>query len=194
MAMRMLEAGGLEVLTDEIRQADPDNPRGYYEFEPVKTTKRDASWLPRAAGKAGKMVYSLLYDLPEGYQYRVLFLRRRMEEVLRSQEKMLERLGSPSEPVPDDAMERMFTAELEKCRRFLEEDPRFSGLEVDYNALLEGGAEVIDGIDRFLGGGLDKEAMAGVIDLALYRNRSGAEKLIPSGTPESASGAGARTD
>ena len=64
MMMRMLDAGGLPALTDNIRTADEDNPRGYYEFEPVKKTKEDASWLERAPGKVVKMVYRLLYDLP----------------------------------------------------------------------------------------------------------------------------------
>ena len=36
MVMRMLEAGGLEIVTDGVRVADDSNPRGYYEDERVK--------------------------------------------------------------------------------------------------------------------------------------------------------------
>ena len=64
MMMQMLQAGGIPILTDNVRQADDDNPRGYYEFEPVKRTKQDPSWLNAANGKAVKMVYLLLRDLP----------------------------------------------------------------------------------------------------------------------------------
>ena len=32
MMMKMLEAGGMQVLTDNIRTPDEDNPKGYYEF------------------------------------------------------------------------------------------------------------------------------------------------------------------
>lgn len=64
MMMKMLEAGGVPPLCDGERTADSDNPNGYYEFEPVKNTKNDPSWLKQAPGKAVKMVYSLLYDLP----------------------------------------------------------------------------------------------------------------------------------
>ena len=74
MMMRILEAGGMDVLTDQIRTADVDNPRGYYEFEPVKKTKDDPSWIPEAAGKAVKMVYQLLYDLPDGFHYQILMM------------------------------------------------------------------------------------------------------------------------
>src|SRR5438445_13894335 len=90
--MQMLENGGVEVLTDNLRTADTDNPRGYYELEPVKRIKRDASWLPQTRGKAFKMVSQLLYDLPPGESYRIIFMERDLDEVLASQEKMLRRL------------------------------------------------------------------------------------------------------
>src|SRR4051794_28994612 len=87
LMMQMLAGGGLEAITDEIRTADTDNPRGYYEFERVKKIKQDASWLPEARGKVVKMVSQLLYDLPSGERYRILFMERDLEEVLISQEK-----------------------------------------------------------------------------------------------------------
>src|SRR5262245_57703089 len=93
LMMRMLEAGGMPVLVDNIRAADEDNPAGYYEFEPVKQTSADNAWVKLAVGKAVKVVYRLLYDLPAGFRYRVLFMQRDMAEVLASQRKMLERAG-----------------------------------------------------------------------------------------------------
>ena len=56
LAMQMLHAGGVPVLTDSLRAADTDNPRGYLEFERVKQIKTDKSWLDDAAGKAVKIV------------------------------------------------------------------------------------------------------------------------------------------
>jgi hypothetical protein len=81
MMMKAIDAGGIEPVIDNIRVADEDNPKGYYEFEPVKKTKEDASWLEGAAGKVVKMVYRLLYDLPAGYRYRVVFMQRDLTEV-----------------------------------------------------------------------------------------------------------------
>ena len=49
--MKMLEAGGIEPVTDNIRGADLDNPKGYYEFEKVKTVAEDSSWLQESAAK-----------------------------------------------------------------------------------------------------------------------------------------------
>src|SRR5438876_12209503 len=98
LMMQMLDSGGVEVVTDHVRAADTDNPRGYHEFEKVKRIKQDASWLPLTRGKALKMVSQLLYDLPPGENYRIIFMERDLDEVLRSQEKMLERLNRPAAP------------------------------------------------------------------------------------------------
>ena len=93
LMMQMLSSGGLEVVTDNVRTADVDNPRGYYELEKVKRVKADASWLPDVRGKVFKMVSQLLYDLPPTQCYRVIFMERDLDEILASQERMLERLG-----------------------------------------------------------------------------------------------------
>src|ERR1700730_19121643 len=106
LMMQMLENGGVEVVTDNIRTADTDNPKGYYEFEKVKKIKEDASWLPATRGKAFKMVSQLLYDLPVGEKYRIIFMERDLDEVLASQEKMLERLGQRA--APREQMKRSF--------------------------------------------------------------------------------------
>src|SRR5216684_2403419 len=100
LMMQMLAAGGIEIVTDAVRTADCDNPRGYLEFERVKKIKHDRSWLPEARDKAFKMVSQLLYDLPPSEHYRIVFMERDMDETLRSQEKMLERLGRKGAP-PD---------------------------------------------------------------------------------------------
>ncbi|HFD38992.1 MAG TPA: sulfotransferase family protein, partial [Anaerolineae bacterium] len=82
MMMKMLEAGGLPVLTDQIRAADEDNPKGYYEFERVKQIEHDQEWLPDAQGKAVKMIAALLKHLPPDYEYKIVFMQRDMQEVL----------------------------------------------------------------------------------------------------------------
>src|SRR6476661_6033629 len=76
LMMQMLDNGGVEVVTDNVRAADTDNPKGYYEFEQVKAIKRDTSWLPATRGRAFKMVSQLLYDLPAGETYRIIFMER----------------------------------------------------------------------------------------------------------------------
>ena len=171
MMMKALEAGGLEAVVDHIRQADEDNPKGYYEFEPVKKTREDPSWLPSAVGKVVKMVYRLLYDLPSDYAYRVVFMQRDLREVLASQKKMLQRSGRDAKAVPDEQMAALFVAEIEKCRDWLASQSNFSVLYVSYQEMIQSPGEQAQRINDFLGGGLNVEAIAQSVDPRLYRNR-----------------------
>lgn len=174
MMMRMLEAGGVPVIQDHVRTADVDNPNGYYEFEPAKKTKEDPSWLEDAPGRVVKMVYQLLYDLPADREYRVLFMRREMDEVLASQRKMLQRLGKPTDGVSDEMMATMFRKQLAKFEEWIAAQPNFKVLEIGYNQLVDDSDELVASINDFLGGDLDVEAMREVVDPSLYRNRAGA--------------------
>jgi hypothetical protein len=171
MMMRILEAGGLPPLTDQVRIADISNPLGYYEFEPVKRTKTDPSWLLSAGGKAVKMVYRLLYDLPPGYNYRVLLMQRNLTEVLSSQRKMLQHQNN-DDAVEDAQMIKIYQRELAKLESWIQQQRNFSKLDVSYNELVKDPAPQVSLIAGFLGGDLDQAAMAAVIDVNLYRNRN----------------------
>ncbi len=133
MMMKILEAGGVEPITDNLRKADRDNPKGYYEFEPAKNTRNDASWLVGSAGKSVKMVYRLLYDLPvEGHTYKVIFMRRELDEVLRSQGKMLKRLGRDMGQADQEAMGDLFRRDLEVFAQWAQRQDAFEFLDVKY--------------------------------------------------------------
>jgi hypothetical protein len=172
MMMKAIDAGGIEPIIDNIRKADEDNPKGYYEFEPVKKTKEDASWLNDAPGKVVKMVYRLLYDLPAEFQYRVVFMRRDIKEVLASQNKMLERSGRSGGGISDEQMEALFAGELAKCEKWLSEQSNFRVLFADHRDMINDATTQVQKISDFLDGELDTEAMAATVDPALYRNRN----------------------
>ena len=172
MMMKAIEAGGIEPIVDHIRKADEDNPKGYYEFEPVKKTKEDASWLKDASGKVVKMVYRLLYDLPDDYQYRVVFTQRDLKEVLASQTKMLQRSGKSGSGISDEHMKELFAAELDRCEKWLTEQPNFKVLYITHRDMINDGLTQAQRISDFLDGGLDVDAMATVVDPDLYRNRN----------------------
>src|SRR5262249_28033646 len=135
LMMQMLDQGGIEIVTDHVRTADVDNPRGYYELEKVKKIKQDASWLPGTRGKAFKMVSQLLYDLPASERYRIIFMQRDLDEVLASQEKMLARLGRSA--APREEMKRALSSHLDKLRAWLEQQRNMEVLYVSYNSLIE---------------------------------------------------------
>jgi hypothetical protein len=172
LMMQMLSAGGMPVLTDQKRSADEDNPNGYWEFEPVKTTRVSRDWLRQAQGKAVKMVHLLLTDLPRGdYRYRVLLMKRRMAEVLASQRVMLQRQGKTGAALSDDQLSQVFQAQMERVEKWLKEQPCFAVLPVDYNMLLADPMPQAAVINEFLGGALDPARMAQAVNPKLYRQR-----------------------
>lgn len=171
MMMKMLEAGGIPALTDGIREADEDNPKGYYEFERVKKLPEDTAWLPDAVGKAVKMVFTLLHDLPEGYTYKVVFMRRQIQEILDSQRTMLERSGRAVD-VDDEEMRESFEFLLERTLNWLDEQPHFEVEYVWYNDVMNDPEPVIQQLNTFFDGALNTAAMLDVVDTSLYRNRA----------------------
>ena len=171
MMMQMIDRGGIPALKDEIRVADEDNPKGYYEFEPVKQTQKDPSWLERAGGMVVKMVYRLLYDLPAEYDYRVIFMRRKLEEVVASQNVMLERGNKEGGGLPDDKLLEVFRAEIDRSNRWLAKQPNFRVLYINYNEMIENPAPQVARVNEFLGGSLDTKAMVATVDPTLYRQK-----------------------
>jgi hypothetical protein len=173
MLMRMLDAGGLSVVTDGQRTADDDNPRGYFEAERIKRLAQDSDrrWLAGARGKGVKVISYLLRSLPAELNYRVVFVRRDVDEVLASQSKMLARRGEPDD-TPAEKMRELFDKEVARACQLLAHEPQFEAIEVSYAAILAHPREEARRIAGFVGGGLDVEAMAAAVDPGLYRNRA----------------------
>jgi hypothetical protein len=171
MMMKMLNAGGVEPVTDNIRTADEDNPKGYYELEKVKQLDKDNSWIADCKGKALKVISMLLKPLPAGQSYKIIFMRRKMEEILASQKQMLIRRGQPTDTIPDAKMAEMFEKHLKDIESFIEKQPYMDCLYINYNEVLENPAENIEKVNRFLGGALNSTAMLEVVDQALHRQR-----------------------
>ena len=172
MTMRMLDLGGLPVVTDGVRGADLSNPGGYYEFERVKELDKggDSSWLRDARGKAVKIISLLLTYLPESYDYQVIFIRRDLDEILASQNKMLEARGE-APGAEDSRLKARYVEHLAQVERFMARRSCFSTLMLQYADLVGSPSEEAARINTFLGGNLDATKMAAVADRALYRNR-----------------------
>ena len=172
MMMQMLVAGGLPAVSDGVRTADADNPRGYFELEAVKKLKTDSAWVAGARGHAVKVISMLLCQLPADYEYRVIFMLRDMDEILASQNEMLKRRGTAGDASGDAAMRRHFEAHLKKVRVWLAKRKNFRVHFCEHRELLREPASQAHRVADFLGGGLDEPAMVRAIDPALHRNRA----------------------
>lgn len=172
MMMRMLSAGGMPVLADNVRQADADNPHGYYELEGVKTLKDNPAILDQALGKACKVISALLYDLPKDKPYKVIFMQRDLAEILASQRAMLQR-RSPTEQFTSDAeMRNLFARHLDDIKAWLSRQGNIAVLYVDYGQVIAAPAACAQAVNRFLDHRLDEQRMLAAVDHTLYRNRA----------------------
>ena len=172
MTMSMLAAGGVDLLTDGVRTADDSNPNGYHEFEEVKEldTTRAASWLDDARGKAVKIISHLLQALPQTLNYKVIFMRRALHEVIASQNAMLQRRGEPSGD-DDDGVRVAFEAHLAQVSRLMTTRSCFDFIEINYADVVADPLRGARRLNDFLGGWLDVERMVAAVDPRLYRNR-----------------------
>jgi hypothetical protein len=173
MAMKMLDAAGIPIVSDGIRTADEDNPRGYFELERVKdlAKENDWDWLAGAQGKAIKIISYLLKELPANHNYKIIFMRRDLKEVLASQAKMLDRRGEPNE-TEDETMIELYENDLWKANYLLKNNPQFETLQFNYREVLDGPEDQARRLNYFLGGRYDVEKMAAAVDPTLYRNRA----------------------
>ena len=173
LMMKMLEAGGIAPLTDNHRTADEDNPKGYYELERVKRlADGNSKWLGDARGKAVKIISALLPHLPVSHTFRIIFMERAIDEILISQNKMLNRRDEDPDKVSDKELASLFATHLQQTNDWLQNHrDHVNCLHVNYNYLLKNNRSIIASINDFLGGELNTDAMNKVIDPSLYRSK-----------------------
>jgi predicted AlkP superfamily phosphohydrolase/phosphomutase len=176
MVMRMLQAGGVAVTTDGERQADEDNPLGYFEVERVKRLAQEAdkSWLSQSRGKAIKVISHLLQSLPHDNYYKVILCERDLDEVLSSQNVMLQR-RSEENPIDDSEARAHYERHLAHIRIFMKVKRNMEFLPVRYDEAIREPRMFARRLNDFLGGHLNVERMVEVVDSRLYRNRSRTE-------------------
>lgn len=171
MMMQMLHAGDIEILTDKQREADDDNPRGYFELEKVKQLDKDNAWIADAHGKAIKVISQLLFKLPADHEYKIIFMERDIPEILRSQQKMLDRRGEKGAGVEPGKLQKAFEGHLEKVVNWLDKQGHIQVLHVPYADVVKDPLSCAEKVREFLGLDMDVQAMAAAVDPNLYRNR-----------------------
>lgn len=175
LMMQLLEAGGLPPKTDGKREADPDNPKGYYEWEEIKQIARQPELFDDddLDGLAIKAVSKLLPELPYNHRYKVIFMTRPVEEVVASQGAMIERLKSEGSTQAPDNLAETLVNHRNQVMSWMEHHPRIESLEIDYPSLVENPEEIVPLIGEFLGNERisNIDAMMSVVDASLYRQR-----------------------
>ena len=172
MAMQMIVAGGIAPVTDELRAPDADNPRGYFEFERVKSLRTDKAWIDDARGKVVKVIHMLVPELPDDRAYRVVFLERDLREVVKSQATMLARSAKAGGALPPERLMAIYQQQLKQVHAWLAARPNFTVLAVRHADFIREPAAQAAAISAFLGGDLDVAAMTAAVDPSLHRNKA----------------------
>jgi len=166
LMMQILEKVPLEIMTDNFRKSDVNNPNGYYELEAVKGIVKNNEFLKECQGKVVKIVAPLPQFLDLSLKYKVIFMRREMDEILISQEKMLKKDQSAER----EKFRTIYELHLKKTYQFLELN-KIPFLNIDYNNLVsEPNYELAKLID-FLNIDIDLEKIKASVNQKNYRNR-----------------------
>jgi hypothetical protein len=176
LMMQMLAAGGMSALTDGERVADTDNPRGYYEWERIKQLPRDPNCIAEAEGKVVKVISQLLFALPTGHDYEIVFLVRPLPEVVASQSEMIRRRGTTGAALSPAALIAGLQAHLNQVNSLLQRRSEIQVFRMPYREVLSDPRKAAEDLQRFLQQPLDIESMARQVDQSLYRQR--AEKTV----------------
>ncbi len=173
MMMRMLAAGGVPAVTDGERTADVDNPKGYFELERVKDLEKetDKAYIRQSRGKALKVISFLLRHLPDDNAYRVVFMRRDLDEVLASQDKMIAHRGA-ADSTDAELLKEAYRNDIARARTLARTRDNVTMLEVQYARAVAEPAAVAAEVAAFLGRPMDVQAMVAAVDPSLYRNRA----------------------
>lgn len=173
LMMQMIVAGGMPALTDGLRTADENNPKGYFEWEPAKSLKQNPNAIALAEGKVVKIISALLPNLPSSYEYRVVFMIRPLEEVVASQNKMLRRLGREVPQTPMAAVMAAFDKHLKETDAWLAKAPNIKIMRIEHGSVLNNPYTEAARIAEFLGGRLDLAGMTRQVEQSLYREKAG---------------------
>ncbi len=173
LMMQMLQGGGMETLHNNVKKPDEHNPRGYYEFDRALKLGAEGEtkeWVADACGKAVKVIAHQLKFLPSQYEYRVIFMRRKIREVLASSRKM----GLIKEDLKLTERQQMmsFKGGYVVYEAWLMKQPNMAALFVHYNDLLENPVRQVERLHEFLNLPLTMDKMIAAIDPALHRSHA----------------------
>ena len=165
--MQMLHKGSLLVAFDESRPPDEHNPKGYFELAGGKIINQlmDGTFnLPAHRGTIIKVTAYGLKFLPQG-NYRIIYMRRNIEEVLKSMYKM----GGET----DIEKDRILFTKLDKFSlKLMEDRADMHHITIGYRDVIDNPANEMERIASFLEETIDIDSAIKAVDSKLYRNRS----------------------
>lgn len=170
LGMQLLESAGIEVFSDSIRKPDENNPKGYYEYEPVKQLHKKHAWLDEAKKKALKVVMPHVFKLPKRYKYKVIHMYRKVDDVLISQELMKKRLNPSYQTQYNFGLYNKFQNELERLKKWSQSQSNVECLILDYNMVIDKPELAAEKLLKYTNSNKTIKEVAVVVDGKLQRS------------------------
>lgn len=172
MMMNILKESGIRILEDQSREANEHNPEGYFEYQPVlELPEGNISWLENAEGQAVKVNSYYIQHLPPKYEYKVLFMERNIEEIVKSQHKTLADEGKKFHKKEIKMMGDYFRTHIKQIKTWISLQPNFSVLYISYSALVSTPGQYPSIIGEFLEYDAEKLNVEKVVDKKLYKEK-----------------------
>ena len=171
MMMQMLAAAGLEIYTDNQRKPDENNPKGYFEADAAKGLATDNAWVKDCRGKVVKVVAPVVPFLPQQERYRMVFMQRDINEIVASQNRMLERLEKQGGDIEDKQLQEIFLKQAFAAAQLVVSHGNLF-LPVSYSGAIEAPEKVARQVAEFLDMELDISAMVAAVDSSLHREKA----------------------
>jgi len=114
--------------------------------------KRYKSCLASAQGKVIKVIAQLLPALDKDYHYRIIFMLREINEVLQSQQTMLNKAESDK-----DKLAQTFQQQLHRIQVWLRKQNNIDVIYVKYQDVIQQPLQAIEKLNDFLDEGLEVE-------------------------------------
>jgi hypothetical protein len=173
LLMSLVGQLGVPLLTDDVRKPDSSNPKGFFEYEPVKTMyKGENRWLEFAKGKCVKIISPLLPYLSPQYNYYVLFINREIREIIKSQ-KVMRNVTDANNIVDDSKLMENYKRHLMTTERWLSSQKNIQVIYFDFNKIIAKSPEELEKlIKSFQPFNIkNNNDVFHIIEQDLYRNR-----------------------
>lgn len=132
LMMQVLRELGVEILYDDVRPADEFNPQGYFQYQRSINLITDKSWVAECGEKAVKVSVTKLTELPQDYKYKIIWMDRPMNEIIKS----FNRMNGKNEEQYDAGKADKLTAMVNKAQTWIDSHPTNDLLIVNLNDLI----------------------------------------------------------
>jgi len=162
MMMKMLGEAGIGLFYTPIQDTKPEfNPDGYFEIDIKLFGDYSPSWMKDLDKRAIKVFPWLLHELPDDYDYKIIFMQRNILDSMRSTAKMM---GTVYDTVNEAVNIVGYKKRMQDAKLLIASKPNMQVQFLQYEDVLQDPHMFCSLVQKFLNMDMDIEKMAAVPD------------------------------